>query len=185
MGNAVRVQGFWHSPLADSAAFALLVSAVRFVFQHGHRGRAPVFDSRTGKSVSADPFHEAALRNSWGVLQPGERWGPGAVELVGEGVDEEVDPVEIVGDLPASVDLAAPYSDGALDVPIKLRGSRREHPEGDAAPRGAAQPVPSLGSADGSAVSRRRNSAAGRGRTRLRLRNPAGTPTRPPAGRRS
>ena len=59
--------------------------------------------------------------------------GPGAVELVGEGVDGEVDPVEVVGDLPASVELAAPCSDRALDIPVGLGGSRREHPEGDAA----------------------------------------------------
>ena len=39
-------------------------------------GRVPVFDSRMRKSVPTDPFHEAVLRNSSGVLQSRERWGP-------------------------------------------------------------------------------------------------------------
>ena len=55
-----------------------------------------------------------------------------AVELVGEGVDEAVDFVQVVGDVPASVEFAAPGSDRPLDGSIELGGSRWETPEFDA-----------------------------------------------------
>ena len=77
------------------------------------------------------------MRRPSGTLQAfcsrGRSAGPDAAELVGEGVGEEVDPVEVVGDLPASAELAAPSADGALGVSVVPGGPWRECPEGDAA----------------------------------------------------
>ena len=54
--------------------------------------------------------------------------GPHAVELVRERVDEAVHLDQVVGDVPASVELVAPGSVRPFDVPIELRPPRRPFP---------------------------------------------------------